>query len=52
MSAIIKGSVIARANVTGRTCSRCVDGYWNLTAGNDLGCQGKLDHKYPVYHNK
>lgn len=26
--------------MTGLQCTQCLDGYWNFTASNSLGCQG------------
>ena len=34
------GQCNCKATVTGLQCSQCVEGYWNLTTSNDLGCQG------------
>ena len=36
------GQCNCKANVTGLQCTQCLDGYWNFTASNDLGCQGSF----------
>lgn len=30
----------ANVNPNSRQCTECADGFWNLTSGNPLGCQG------------
>ncbi len=38
------GRCDCKANVTGRTCGECKDGFWNLTKPNPYGCQGRCEH--------
>ena len=35
------GQCNCKLNVTGLQCSECAQGYWNLSADNDNGCQGE-----------
>ena len=37
-----RGQCNCKANVdpNSRQCTECADGFWNLTSGNPLGCQG------------
>lgn len=43
------GRCICKANVVGRRCDRCKDGYWNLLESNSNGCQScKCDKRGTV----
>lgn len=35
------GQCNCKSNVTGLQCSECVQGYWNISADNEHGCQGE-----------
>ena len=37
------GQCNCKANVEGLQCTECGEGFWNLTADNVLGCQGKTE---------
>lgn len=34
------GRCHCKEHVEGRRCDTCVNGYWNLREGNELGCEG------------
>ena len=36
------GQCHCKENVAGIRCDVCKNGYWNFTADNDLGCQGRF----------
>ena len=38
---VVVGDCSCKNLTMGRTCSQCVPGYFNLTADNSLGCQGR-----------
>ena len=35
----MEGQCSCKSKVTGRSCDKCVDGFFNLTASNPAGCQ-------------
>ena len=39
---MIAGQCHCKTHVDGQRCDRCQNGYWNFTAENPDGCQGKL----------
>ena len=38
----VGGQCICKELVTGDTCSKCIEGHWNLTQINPKGCQSKF----------
>ena len=37
----VAGMCHCKENIDGPRCDKCINGYWNFTAENELGCQGK-----------
>ena len=42
------GDCYCKTNVMGRQCDMCVPGYFNLSAANPNGCQGR--HRNVIHH--